>query len=174
MARFDLDAWMRSQQGKHYCRCGCGGVIEVKPHHHARGIPRFINRHSVRVSNPMSGRNEALNPNYRGGRYIDRQGYVVVLNPKRTTHTDRYVFEHRLIAEKTLGRKLQSSEHVHHKNGIRTDNHNENLEVLSDREHSALHDSELRKRLGEELYFEARRRICRGESYKEIILCRAS
>ena len=122
----------------------------------------------------MSGRTGALNPNFRGGRYIDRQGYVVVLNPKRTTHTDRYVFEHRLIAERILSRKLQSREHVHHKNGVKTDNSTENLEVLSDREHSALHDSQLRERLGEELYLEARRRICRGESYKEIILCRAS
>lgn len=46
---------------------------------------------------------------------------------------------HRWIMEQHLGRKLDPTEHVHHKNGDPLDNRLDNLVVLSARAHMRLH-----------------------------------
>ena len=50
-----------------------------------------------------------------------------------------YVYEHRFILEKKIGRPLQKGEVVHHKNLGRLDNRIENLQLMSEKEHRRLH-----------------------------------
>ena len=77
------------------------------------------------------------NPSWRGGRHIDKQGYVLLRAVDHPhANSNGYVREHRLVMERVLGRRLLPTEVVHHKDGNRQNNAPENLEVFqSNAEH---------------------------------------
>lgn len=73
------------------------------------------------------------------GRTKSRKYIRVRLLGHPNSGKDGYVYEHRFMMEKTLGRFLLPDEVVHHKNGDPTDNRLENLELMTDGDHSSRH-----------------------------------
>ena len=92
-------------------------------------------------SNHSKSRPLSQNPNWKGGRTITSHGYVLIKSPNHP-HADMrgYIYEHRLVMEKMLGRYLNLNEIVHHKNGNGLDNSPENIELAeSVAEHKFYH-----------------------------------
>lgn len=67
-----------------------------------------------------------------GSKRISSQGYIEIKVKKghHLAHSLVWAFEHRIIAEQKIGRKLTTEEQVHHINEDRTDNRPENLKVV--------------------------------------------
>lgn len=85
-----------------------------------------------RVGNRTNHRHGATNNLWKGGRSIASNGYVLIRVGKEHHLADvrGYAYEHRLVAEQKLGRRLRSGEIPHHINGDKQDNRPENIEVV--------------------------------------------
>jgi len=95
---------------------------------HVQNILRIHNAERL----PRGARNGELNSGFRGGRIVDLDGYAVVPVSADHPHSRRtgMMFEHRLVAEKALGRYLLPTEVVDHIDGLHLHNDPGNLRVF--------------------------------------------
>ncbi len=90
----------------------------------------YINSFKTRkkMSKAKKGRIGKLSSRWKGGRYKNDAGYILVKKPNHPFCNNLgYVREHRLVVEKYLGRYLKPKETTHHINEIKDDNRIENL-----------------------------------------------
>jgi len=103
--------------------------------------PRYVRGIQERLNLPRSKKAPPgeLSKNWRGGRKIDRDGYILVTAPlghptARKAGKGRLrgqILEHRLVMEQILGRHLESGEVVDHIDGNKMNNAPENLRLFS-------------------------------------------
>lgn len=117
--RVNQDATMTCQQ--------CGKIVHSRPYTF-RGYTQYrLPKKFCSVKCTSDYGTSLVRGTLREGaarRFIEtRTGYVVL------TEGTKRQYEHRAVMEKRLGRKLRPEESVHHKNGIKNDNRDENLEL---------------------------------------------
>lgn len=146
----DLEVLERAENGRSCsgvsivqfrCRCRKCGTETVK---RADSLRRGKRCYACARAEVGARQRTTRNPKWGGGRKKSGSGYVAVKDPNSPmANASGYVLEHRLVMAKALGRPLRKDEVVHHRNGVKTDNRIENLELLSNAAHSTL---EWRKR----------------------------
>lgn len=105
------------------CACGCGGLTEFD----------FVWGHHTRLfTNEEQSRRGRQNDGSTQRDPVGATSYRKV----RGRH------EHRVVMEAAIGRPLSSEEIVHHKDGNPRNNSLDNLAVMSQAEHAALHAKE--------------------------------
>ena len=148
----------RKESARRFCNRKCYGASltkeEVKVHtpktclncgaqltrRYNEGI-RCWNRRKFCPQGCQVGKNH---PRWRGGRNL-RNGYYTRIH----TGTNQREFEHRIMAERALGRRLKANEVVHHINTNKEDNRNDNFLICTRGYHKWLHD-EMGRRYAQE------------------------
>jgi hypothetical protein len=110
----------------------CGNVFEV--YKYREHTAKFCSKKCSDLpgSRPIGENSQR----WKTGKIKTVNGYICIRVNKK------YIYEHRLLMERHLGRPLLKSEIVHHKNGIKDDNNIKNLELLNKKGHDKLHTSE--------------------------------
>lgn len=157
--KLELSEEKRRGRFSGYCLCGCGERTEL-----ATVTRRYKNGKLYTVENqpkdyikghaPNVARGEK-SPFFIKGPTRNSNGYMCVYRPNHPRANKGRVYEHIVVMEEYLGRGLlwygardPRSEVVHHKNGVRTDNRIENLEVMTQEEHTRLHRLEEAEKYG--------------------------
>jgi hypothetical protein len=112
------------------CSCKCGKRLEVRRQSLVTGNTKSCGCLRVQTqvhgtTHPHWGKRGPDAPGWKGGRHITKKGYVMV------SVDGVYRAEHDLVMARKLGRPLLKPETVHHKNGVRNQNNEDNLELWS-------------------------------------------
>lgn len=112
----------------------CGDECFVSKHLSEKGAAAIC-------SQKCNGKRKSIK--HTGARHTQK-GYVVVHRPDHPmSGKNGKLLEHRLVMSEHLGRMLDAREVVHHKDGNRSNNAIENLELMSGhKEHAATHAQE--------------------------------
>jgi hypothetical protein len=105
--------------------------------------PNWGRKHSEETKRKVARAGEKNN-HWRGGIRKCTNGYVYAYSPNHPYAHKNYVFEHRLVMEKKIGRYLKPKEVVHHINGDVKDNRIENLQLFENNAKHMKHHTELR------------------------------
>lgn len=119
--------YWRRFESSNWPRCSADGCVRVSIGKHGycnAHYQRYQATGDVEVDKPLFKRQ----PNQ--GSHITKEGYVYTSKPLPGGGTKR-ILQHRLVMEEFLGRPLEADENIHHKNGNRSDNRLENLELWS-------------------------------------------
>lgn len=130
------------KNGKKVC-CGvCGKEIYVIPSRQNRGRGKYCSRKCA--AKAYKQRLGKENQNYKG----DKHSFITTPRGGKYKKFDvryirddngKWIPEHRLVAEKILGRKPKREEIVHHVNCDSLDNRPENLFICSNVVHTRIH-----------------------------------
>lgn len=103
--------------------------------------PRYVRKVLLKLDLPRRGEGAqpgSANHQYKTGRRIDSDGYVLVTAPsdhpyarQRTNRAGKLIYEHRLVLEQKLGRYLLPEEVVDHVDGLTLHNAPDNLRLFS-------------------------------------------
>ena len=86
-------------------------------------------------------RKGAGTPNFKGYRRKTAKGYFARYVPWHPyASKDGLVMEHRLVMEGLIGRYLTPDEVVHHKDGNKANNSPDNLQLMTQKEHTIMHN----------------------------------
>lgn len=103
--------------------------------------PRYVRKVMLRYDLPRLGEGGQAgerNHQYKSGRRIDLDGYVLITAPKdhpyarqRANRETKLMYEHRYVMEQKLGRYLRPEEVVDHIDGLTLHNAPENLRLFA-------------------------------------------
>jgi len=122
-----MTIWAKRRIHNKICACGCGQNFTTR-----RSKARFLRGHQKKLF--LGEKSDK----WKGGITIDR-GYVFIYSPKHPRQHGNYVKRSRLTMEKKLGRYLEPWEFVHHINGIKDDDRQENLFLTTLFKHNHIH-----------------------------------
>lgn len=124
-----------------YRKCGiCEKEIYVQQWQIARGLGKFCSPQCKHIHLSKIYKGESSHC-WKGGRYIDKHGYIYLRAEGHPHACNNYVKRAVLVLENKIGRHLFPGEISHHINGSKDDDRPENLETMTRAAHNKYHSS---------------------------------